>query len=390
MTMRRWVLRAGNLLVVWIYNVLNLLMIAPQPRAVVKSVLFVTQLLPLPVKPQLWVTPDPVRESVTFPLPNGEGSADIYRTPGCKKRAALTVVVGVHRAPKDDPRVVNLGNTLARAGFVAMFPWSPSLMEMRLDPAEPDHLVWAFKYLWGLDYVDPNRVGMGGFCVGASIALTAASDPRISEDVNFVGSFGAYFDMRDLLRQLSTNSRFYRGTVEPWHPSNNTQAVFTQRLVEAVDDEEERQILTRLFVEKTAAASLTTDQLSTAAQVVSKLLSSLAAEEEGSRLTLEEAATLISNLPSGTLEDLDSVSPSIHIGNLKARVLIAHDREDDAVPSEESRRLADSLASRGRFTHTEFSFFSHVTPGKHVGPFGFMKEAFKLFRYTYGIIRVAA
>ena len=134
MTMRRWVLRIGNLLFVWIYNVLNLLMVAPQPRAMVKSVLFVTQLLPLPVKPQEWVTPNPVRESVTFPLPNGEGSADIYRSPGCKKRAALTVVVGVHRAPKDDPRVVNLGNTLARAGFAAMFPWSPSLMEMRLEP----------------------------------------------------------------------------------------------------------------------------------------------------------------------------------------------------------------------------------------------------------------
>ena len=67
-------------------------------------------------------------------------------------------------------------------------------------------------------------------------------------------------------------------------------------MVEALDDEEERQILTRLFVEKTAAVSLTTDQLSPAAQAVRKLLSSLAAEEEGSRLTLEEAAMLISNL----------------------------------------------------------------------------------------------
>ena len=88
-------------------------------------------------------------------------------------------------------------------------------------------------------------------------------------------------------------------------------------------------------------------------------------------------------------EQLAKISPCDVIGNLKARLLIAHDREDDLVPAEESRRLADAISSRGRFSHTEFSFFSHVTPDKRVGPLTFVKETFKLFRYTYSIIRVA-
>ena len=95
--------KTGNRLGVWLFTVLNILMIAPQPRAVVKSVLFVTQILPLPLKPQEWLSPDPVREEVAFPMTNGDGSADIYRLPGTKKMPAVAVVVGVHRAPKDDP-----------------------------------------------------------------------------------------------------------------------------------------------------------------------------------------------------------------------------------------------------------------------------------------------
>ena len=51
----------------------------------------------------------------------------------------------------------------------------------------------AFQYLKSREYVDSNRVGMGGFCVGASFALVAAADPRIRRDVVFVNAFGPYF-----------------------------------------------------------------------------------------------------------------------------------------------------------------------------------------------------
>ena len=386
----RWLRRISLTLGVLAFLFLNFLAIAPQGKAITRSALFVTQVLTLPVKPMEWVTADPVRTPVTFPTPNGEREADIYRIPGSKKRAAVLVFLGVNPAPRNDKRVVNLGNGLARAGFVAMFPWSPSMFEKRIDPAEPDNLVWAFEYLRGRDYVDPDRVGMGGFCVGASLALVAASDTRINQHVRFVSAFGGYYNIRDLLKQISSNRSYYDGLVEHWDPDNDTEEVLTNQLIEGLDDEEERRILARVFIEKRTAESAELDGLSREGESTYRVLSSLTTRDETQRLSLGEVERLIPDLPSGFLRDLDKISPSTNIGNLQARLLVAHDREDDLVPAEESRRLADAVADRGDLHYTEFSFFSHVTPDRAVGPLTMVKEAFKLFRYTYNIIRLAS
>lgn len=384
----RWLLRTGIGLVALALVFMNFLAIAPQGRTAVKTALFVVQVLPIPVKPQEWVTASPVREAINFPLPTGVGDADIYRIPDNKKRAGIIVFLGVNPAPRDDDRVVNLGEGLARAGFVVMIPWSPHMIEdERIDASEPDNLVRAFQYLRGLKYVDPTKVGMGGFCVGASLAIVAASDPRISEDVNFVSSFGAYYDMRDLLTQISSKQSFYRETEETWDPRGATERVFTNQLIEGLELSEERELLSRIFVDKSTVGDGELDGLTTGASAVHRLLASLHAQEDGQRLTLEEAQRLVQGLPSDFQQELDMISPSTNINNLKARLLIAHDREDDAVPSEESRRLADALSQRGDIHYTEFSFFSHVTPDKPVGPFTFVKEAFKLFQYAYSIVR---
>lgn len=385
---RRWLRRTLLALGVILLLFLNYLAIAPQGQAVVASALFVAQVLPIPVKPQEWVTPDPVREPVSFPLSGGSGMADIYRILDNKPRAGVLLFLGVNPAPRDDDRVVNLGNALARAGFVVMIPWSPTMIEERLNPDEANNLVQAFQYLRGLEHVDAARVGMGGFCVGASIALVAASDPRINDEVDFVSSFGAYYDVRDLLKQIATKHSFYDGTEEPWDPRPLTAKVFVNQLVAGLEDPAERKALARIFVDKDPQAP-DPDALSIPGGAVYRLLSSLNAPRDDERLTLDEADELLGQLPSGLLADLDKISPSASIGGLKARLLVAHDREDDAVPAEESRRLVDATSGGGDIHHTEFSFFSHVTPDKPVGPLTFVTEAFKLFLYTYNIIRIA-
>ena len=399
--MRRQVIRIRLGLGIIILIFLNFLALSLQGRTIVRSTLFVAQVLPLPIKPQEWVTANPVLESVTFPLADGEAKADIYRVKGGGKRAGILVFLGVDPAPRNDARVVNLGNGLARAGFVAMFPWSETMMGKRIHPSEPDNLVHAFTFLRGLEYVDQDRVGMGGFCVGGSISVIAASDPRINDAVRFVSSFGGYYDAYDLLKQIASNRSIYKQTVEPWEPDALVEDVLANQLIEGLQDGRDKELLSGIFLDisgglKKGATMLDASdesqglsELSKRGNAVNRILESVAAHGDQDRLALNEAEAYMQELPSRFLDELWRLSPSTSIGNLKARLLIAHDREDNLIPSEESRRLLAAISERGNMHYTEFSFFSHVTPDKQVGAITFTKEAFKLFRYTYDIIKVA-
>ena len=383
--LRKWARLPAIGSVVLAVALVILVTLVPQGRAGFQTALFVIQVLDLPIKPQSWFTADPVRQEVTYPQGSGMGVgvgvADLYRIPDDKQRAAVLIFLGANAAGRDDKDVVNLGNALARAGFVAMFHWSPTMaLQHNIDPSELENLKWAFQYLREREFVDPERVGMGGFCVGASFALIAASDPLISDEVAFVNAFGPYYDARDLLLQIATRSRFYQGQTDPWDPDSLTMQVFANELIEAMDDRQDREILGRLFLEKQPVADTELASLTAVGEAVYRLLTGT---------TREEAERLYLTLPADFREEMGQISPSTHIANLKARAMIMHDRDDRLVPAVESRRLADALKSRGDFRHTELVTFEHVRPGGG-GLWTLVKEGYKLFRHMHGIIRVAS
>ena len=353
----------------------------PQGRAGFHTVLFVLQILEMPVKPQPWFTKEPVRREVTYPQADGIGVADIYRIPDDKERAAVLLFLGANAAGRDDEDVVNLGNALARAGFVAMFHWSPTMaLQFNIDPSEIDNLVWAFQYLSGREFVDSDRVGIGGFCVGASFALVAAADARIRDDVSFINAFGPYYDAQDLLLQVASRSRLYQGEREPWNPDSLTLRVLANELIESLADPGEREVMHRLYVERQNVPQSELGGLSGSALRVRRLL-------DGT--TPEEAQVLYGELPAEFRENMRRISPSTYVGDLKARVMILHDRDDRLVPAAESRRLADALEQRGDFRYTEVLAFEHVRPTSGGGLWELAKEGLKLYRHMYGFLREA-
>ena len=361
--------------------VLGVLLVAatPQGRTGFKTVLFIPQVLPsIPIHPQEWFTDDPIRQEVSYPIPSGQGVADLYTPTGEGEYASVLLFLGVNPAGRDDDRVVNLANALARSGMVVMIPWSDTMTQKRIETTEIENLVSAYQYLLDLDMVDPERAGMGGFCVGASLAMVAAQDRRIRDQVSFFNSFGGYYDMADLLRSISSESRAYDGAVEPWNPKSLTREVFTTHLIEGVEDNGERELLTRHFIEGAQIAEESIAALSPGASAAYRLLKGT---------SYEEAGALLGELSPKTLEFIRRVSPSTNINQLKARVLIMHDREDRLVPAEESRRLEDRIAKSGNVYRTEFSFFQHVTPSRSVSPPVSAREAIKLFLHMYNIVK---
>ena len=355
--------------------------LTPQGRTAFHTALFVSQVLRLPGTPQSWFTAEPLREQVSFQNASGTGAADVYRPPnarGSSPRAGVLIFLGANAAGRDDPDVVNFGNALARSGFVAMFYWSPTMgLRHNLDPEEIENLVWAFQYLAGLDYVDHERVGMGGICVGASFALVAAADPRIRDQVSFVNAFGPYYNATDLFLQIASRSRFGEDGSEDWQPDQLTLRVFANELIETLEDPADRKIMSRLHLERTAVPEEELHGLSRAAQRIQQLL-------DGT--SLEEAEAIIQGLPVEFRSGLESISPSAHVGDVSAKVAILHDRKDQLIPAAESRRLFEAMEPRGQVYYTELQGFDHVRPGS--GLWGAGKDGVRLFRHTYGIIRV--
>ena len=348
----------------------------PQGKAAFRAALFVPQILEVPFKPQPWFSGDPVRHEVTYPQDTGTGVADVYRIPDGKRRAAVLLFLGANAAGRDDKDVVNLGEALARSGFVVMFHWSPTMaLQHNIDPAEIDNLVRAFQFLEQQEWVDPERVGIGGFCVGASFSLVAAADPRISGRVRFVNAFGPYFDAKDLLLQVVTRSRLDQGVRTPWQPDPLTLKVFANELIETVDNRLDNELLTKVYLAG-EPADLTT--LTPAAQIVSRLI-------EG--VPPEEAAELYATLPEDFRQAMDRISPSRYVDDIQAEVLVLHDRDDQLVPSAESRRLAAAMQERGRVRYTELLSFEHVRPTSGTGVWQLIREGFKLYRHMYGVMR---
>ena len=358
----------------------------PQGRAGVRTALFIPQVLPtIPIKPQEWVVADPVWEKIQYPTADGVGQADLIRPAGGGKHSAVLFYLGVVvDQPEDDSRIVNLAEGLARSGMVVMIPWLDTQTQRVIVPEDIDTLVWAFQHLATLDAVDPQRMGMGGYCTGASMATVAAQDERIRDQVDFINFFAGYYDAFDFVKAVGSKSRFYGDEyVAPWSPDKLTYEVFRNQLIDGVSDPGEKALLAQVYKEQKQASQSEVDALSTEATAAYRLLNGV---------PYEEADALIAQRSPKTKDFLRRVSPSTNIDQLKARVLIMHDRADRLVPSEESRRMAEALGHLEDTYYTEFSLFQkeirmHMGESESLSLVDFAKEAWKLFLHMYNIMR---
>ena len=149
--------------------------VTPIGRGLGSAVLLLPEFFPgVPVRPLELLTPQPEHTTVQLSYDGKTAVGDLY-TPGTPgKHGAVIIFLGVAPAGRDDPRVVRLGEGLARVGLVTLVPQSQDLVDSKVDPTEIDEVVSAFQYLAAQPDVAPDRIGIGGFCIGAGLSLDAA------------------------------------------------------------------------------------------------------------------------------------------------------------------------------------------------------------------------
>ena len=301
----------------------------PAVRSSVLTVALVPELINLPIRPLSAATAEPVRISTTYGTPADR--MDIYLPAGATEGARLPGVVlalGVHPQPIDHPDVTGIASSISRIGVVVGVPDSTALRNLVLTAAEPAHLADAALVLSSRPEVDPARVGLAGFSAGASIALIAAADERIAEELSFVSAFGGYADAEELLVDVATNSAVVDGSIREWPADTGIRTDIAQLL--------------------TGAGESDVDSIATG-----RLLSAT------DRHAAQDA---VATLSPGLRAQLRALSPVNFAGKIEAPVFILHGERDTAIPVGHAATLASAIGDEV-VRVTRFGRFGHGQPG---------------------------
>jgi acetyl esterase/lipase len=280
-----------------------------------------------------------------------------------RQAGAMLLVLGVNNVGRNHPVVARVAEGLARTGAAVLVPDSRTLLEGRLEVGEVDGVVRAFEALLARPEVDPERVGIAGFSVGGSLALLAARDPRIAEDVRWVNAFGAYADASTYLASVAAHAHLDdQGEPVAWEPSPLAREVYLRFVLDQVEDGQDRATLADaigpavLAGERQAPDTALRDGLETdAGRTAHDLLTAP---------DLDTAAAAIDALPAESLAFIDAISPIRHLDGLAADAFVMHETTDHHVPFVESRTLVTALRDAGASVRTfsEFRLFDHVQP----------------------------
>lgn len=365
--------------VLWLVLVLIVaLALLPSTQTAVVAALLVPHFFPEPpARPLDWFTGPPERATLRLSEP-APLEAALFLPAGSGRHGALVVVLGARPLPADDPYVVQVMSSLARAGPVVALAVSERLNAGRVQPEEPRALAALVRALREHPRVDPARVGFVGFSVGGSLALVAAAEPEARDVVRFVHASGAYHSALELTWSVVARQMRYGDWSAPWPPAPLATAVVRQQLVELlVADAAERQRL---------LAALATEPVGPAPPDVSaggRLAYALAQGPDAAT-----ADALLAQLPPAARAHLEAISPGPVLRQVRAPVYMFHDRNDPFVPYVESRRIREALAPAGPALYDEFTLFEHVVPSRATETLTLAGELARLYRHVYTVLGI--
>jgi len=352
---------------------------ARQIRALSKAGIFFLKVFPmLPSRPVDWVTKTPVVQKVSYSSRSGLVEGELYRPPSDGPHPAILVCLGVVPFEVDHPQVPVLGKAFARAGFAALFYWSPAMRDFRLDPEDLENIPLAYNWLIQQPYVDPARSGLLGTCVGGSFALMAAAHPLIRDHVAFLSAYAPFSSMNTFARDIASATISNENGLQLWQVDPLTQKVFAHS-VTAVLEPDEAAHLRNAFAD--GSRQPVEGDLSEDGRAVLSLLTAM---------DKDEAEAALQKLPLEMQSRLTAMSPMNYLNDIHAPlVILLHDRGDQVIPVGESQRLVAALNGYSGIHYTEMQF-SHLDPVKGKLPFfRLLRELGKFFRAVFPLFRQA-
>jgi len=269
--------------------------------------------------------------------------ADLYVGAGLRVRPGLVLVHGLSPLGKDDPRVREAADLLARAGFAVAVPTIAGLTVLRLRPGDAGAVTATVR---SLARRTGRPVAVLGVSLGAGPALLAAADPGVASRLSALLLLGGYASAVELLRYTLTGDWAFEGVTgrRPVDPA--AIARFAAANAELVDG---------------AGGRL------------------LANRDPGA------FDHLVAELAPETRRLLAQLSPERAVGRIGVPIVLVHGRDDPAVPFTESMRLERTARAAGDAVRLVIvGSLAHVEPESRAGPSDLARlwAAFYAFRVS--------
>ena len=304
------------------------------PALVVRGVATATVLdgldlgVPRPLAPQV------ARRSTTV----GGVEVDRYEPVGATTRAAqrpaIVLVPGATPDGRDDRRVIAIATAVARADRSVVVPELAVYGEDLL-VGDLERIVAVTAGLAGSN----DGVVLAGLSFGGSLALIAADDPAVRDQVRLVATFGAYADLAGVVQAAITGVSLVDGQRIPWQADPRAQEVVRGQLLDLVDEQ------ARTALEAALDRELDPDALPEALRSLHDLL----VEGEPDRVMARLEAA-----PEVVRDRIAAVSPVRAAPDLAVPLVALHALDDPVIPYGELLRLQATYPQLRAFTLRTF------------------------------------
>lgn len=289
-------------------------------------------------------TPAPARTAIGWRGPDLPRLGDLY-TPAEPALGRLVVVPGFTIHGKDDPRLAELAESLARARFLVLVPEIAGARALRVRLEDRDAIADAARHLAARPGPDAP-VGVVAISYAAGLAALAALE---AGEIGYLVLVGGYHDTMELARFIARDNMaggYGDGQLLP-----AAKAMFLASHAALLDDPAERAALLDLAERRMAGEANATAALGPQAA------SLLALVDNRDPAAVER---LVAALPAPVRGFLHGLSlRGRDLSPLAGRLLLVHGRADRVIPWQESRDLAAAVPGTELFV---IDGFSHIEP----------------------------
>jgi len=285
-------------------------------------------------------TADPVRTEVRYHIEGRARAADLYRPGTGRPRAGLILVPGAVPEGGREPRMVALAHTLARAGFAVVVPEMAGFAALQLHPRNAREIADAFAWLIDQPELAPEgRAGMAGVSYALGPALLAALEPDIREQVRFILGIGGYHDLTATLRFVTTGWFTEAGRWRALEPNPYGQLVLVNSALPYLAHPRDRELLAAMVERRLKDRAAPIDDLAAGLGPEGRAVFAFVNNRDRDRFD-----ALFEALPATLKRDLQGLDVARQdLSQLRARLILVHDREDTLIAHTESLALAAAV-----------------------------------------------